>query len=222
MHHSEPARLSRRRALAGLGGLAAAGFVERPTPQAIAQSESSTPSALAASIGEAATTFLASLDEPGLARATYAFTDPERQRWHWTVPANVPRNGLPLNVMSEVQRESALALLRSSLSEAGYRKDLDIMSLQRDLGNDPEDYYVSVFGTPGTEPWGWRFEGHHLSRHITVAGDRVVTTPFFLGAWPTINDAGLQAMERRKRPLASWSAPSSTPAAPTSCSRPHR
>jgi hypothetical protein len=51
---------------------------------------------------------------------------------------------------------------------------------------DPERYYVTVFGTPGGRaPWGWRFEGHHLSRHFTVAGDRVSAYPYFLGAWPT-------------------------------------
>ena len=42
--------------------------------------------------------------------------------------------------MDEASRARALDLLRASLSEDGYRKALDIMSLQRDLGNDPEDY----------------------------------------------------------------------------------
>ncbi len=202
MLRAEPSRhrLSRRRALAGLGGLAAAGLLAKPSPAVLAQTETAnleTP-ALAASIGEAASAFLAALDGPALTRAAYPFADPERQRWHWTVPANFPRNGLPLTAMGETARDLALALLAASVSEAGYRKDREIMSLQRDLGNDPEDYYVTVFGTPGPEPWGWRFEGHHLSRHLTVTGDRVVAAPFFLGAWPTVNDAGLRAMEREE------------------------
>ena len=51
---------------------------------------------------------------------------------------------------------------------------------------DPERYYVTIFGTPGGNgAWGWRFEGHHLSRHFTVAGDQVSVYPYFLGAWPT-------------------------------------
>ena len=37
----------------------------------------------------------------------------------------------------------------------------------------------------GARAWGWRFEGHHLSRHFTVVDGRLVTEPFFLGAWPT-------------------------------------
>jgi hypothetical protein len=89
--------------------------------------------------------------------------------------------------------------LRSGLSESGYKKALDIMALQTELGQDPELFWVSVFGTPGSrEPWGWRFEGHHLSRHYTVSGERVTVTPFFLGAWPTQTRAGLRAMPREE------------------------
>jgi hypothetical protein len=78
------------------------------------------------------------------------------------------------------------------------QKSLDIISLQNDLGNDPELYYVTIFGTPGVEPWGWRWEGHHLSRRFNVINGRVSMTPFFLGAWPTVNNAGLKAMEREE------------------------
>ena len=35
---------------------------------------------------------------------------------------------------------------------------------------DPEMYFVSIFGQPGAAPWGWRFEGHHLSLNFTSAG----------------------------------------------------
>jgi hypothetical protein len=120
-------------------------------------------------------------------------------RWHWTTPRNFPRNGLPLREMTPAQRDLALALLQSSVSEAGYYKALDIISLQNDLGNDPELYYVTVFGLPGgAEAWSWRFEGHHLSRHFTVLGEQVIMTPFFLGAWPTQADSGLRAMPREE------------------------
>ncbi len=57
------------------------------------------------------------------------------------------------------------------------------MSLQGELGRDPGEFYVTVFGAPGSaEPWGWRFEGHHLSLHLTVDGDAVTAYRFFLGA----------------------------------------
>jgi hypothetical protein len=59
-------------------------------------------------------------------------------------------------------------------------------------------YYVSVFGNPGGGPWGWRFEGHHLSRQFTLVGETVAVTPLFLGSWPTVTDAGLRAMPREE------------------------
>jgi hypothetical protein len=72
------------------------------------------------------------------------------------------------------------------------------MSLQAALGNDPELYYVTIFGDPGSSPWGWRWEGHHLSRHYAVVGETVTAAPFFHGAWPTTSDAGLRAMPREE------------------------
>ena len=142
--------------------------------------------------------YLDSLDESQRTKSTYAFDDPELTRWHWTTPQNIPRNGLPLREMGTSQRDEAFALLQTSLSAYGLQKSLDIISLQNDLGNDPELYYVTVFGTPGAEPWGWRWEGHHLSRRFNVIHGQLSVTPFFLGAWPTVNNAGLKAMEREE------------------------
>jgi hypothetical protein len=168
------------------------------TPTA-APTETPPPDTLIQNITRAATEFLESLDDAQRTKATYTFGDAERVRWHWTTPSGFPRNGLPLREMSAAQRDLALALLRVSVSEAGYQKALNIISLQNDLGNDPELYFVTVFGAPGgADPWSWRFEGHHLSRHFTVVTDQVVMTPFFLGAWPTLNDAGLRAMPREE------------------------
>lgn len=142
--------------------------------------------------------YLDSLDESQRTKTSYAFNDPELMRWHWTTPSNFPRNGLPLREMQTPQRDAAMALLQTSLSAYGLQKSLDIISLQNDLGNDPELYYVTVFGTPGIEPWGWRWEGHHLSRRFNVINGKLSVTPFFLGAWPTVNNAGLKAMEREE------------------------
>jgi hypothetical protein len=149
-------------------------------------------------IASHATRYLDSLDASQQTKSTYAFTDPELTRWHWTTPSNYPRNGLPLREMGTPQRDAALALLQTSLSAYGLQKSLDIISLQNDLGNDPELYYVTVFGIPGVEPWGWRWEGHHLSRRFNVINGKLSVTPFFLGAWPTVNNAGLKAMEREE------------------------
>src|SRR5689334_9691320 len=149
---------------------------------------------VASGIGAAATRFLDSLDDDARVRTTYGFDDAERLRWHWTNTVAVPRNGLPLGEMTPAQRRLAFDLLRTSNSVAGYRTAIDITKLQgvllAEFGAspqwDPQRYYVTIFGDPGgTAPWGWRFEGHHLSRHSTLVGDRLAVYPFFLGAWPT-------------------------------------
>ena len=56
----------------------------------------------------------------------------------------------------------------------------------RERGRDPGMYYLRVFGEPGgTEPWGWRFGGHHVSlNNLVVDGTVVATTPCFFGADP--------------------------------------
>ena len=173
-----------------LAGVGAAGLALGVRPARATLSSLSDAEAVEA----AARAFLQSLAPAERARASFAFGSAERTRWHWTVPSSVPRNGLPLGAMSAEQRGLALALLRTSSSSAGYRKALHIMALQGVLGRldtgiadpfDPDLFYFSVFGTPGARTWGWRLEGHHLSRHFTIVGDTLVAEPFFLGAWPT-------------------------------------
>jgi Protein of unknown function (DUF3500) len=161
-----------------------------------AQAQSTT--SLGSSMAQAANSYLASLPSAQKDRSRFAFESDERTRWHWTVPSSVPRNGLPLEEMNPNSRKLALALLRSSLSEVGYAQAVQIIALQLELNNDDGLYYVSVFGNPGSARWGWRFEGHHFSRHFTVVGDRVSMTPFFLGAWPTRTNAGARAMPREE------------------------
>ncbi len=54
---------------------------------------------------------------------------------------------------------------------------------------DPLLYSWTIFGDPGSdaEPWGWRVEGHHVSLHYSVWGDRVLSvTPFFFVANPAV------------------------------------
>lgn len=165
---------------------------------ATAPAEGSTVSKLIDEIGSVASRYLESLDESQRAKTSYAFSDPELTRWHWTTPGNFPRNGLPLRDMGTSQRDGAMALLQTSQSAYGMQKSLDIISLQNDLGNDPDLYFVTIFGKPGVEPWGWRWEGHHLSRRFNVINGKLSVTPFFLGAWPTTNNAGLKAMEREE------------------------
>jgi hypothetical protein len=179
-------RLTRPAALR-LAAVSATGFALGVRPGQAATSD-------VPAVAAAARAFLASLAAEDRGRATFPFDSSERTRWHWTIPTSVPRNGLPLGALSTRQRQLGLALLRASSSAVGYRKALDIMALQgvlqrmnTGLGDtfDADRYYVSVFGAPGARVWGWRFEGHHLSRHFTIVGNQLVAEPFFLGAWPT-------------------------------------
>ena len=187
-----------RLAAAGAAGLAFGARAARAAPTDGAEVEA------------AARAFLASLSGAGRDRASFPFGSDERTRWHWTVPSSVPRNGLPLGSMSAEQRRLALAMLRASSSAGGYRKALDIMALQGLLQRmstgisdpfDPDRYYVSVFGTPGARAWGWRLEGHHLSRHFTVVGNTVVAEPFFLGAWPTRAGSAYRSVAKGERTM---------------------
>ncbi|NJM98733.1 MAG: DUF3500 domain-containing protein [Phormidesmis sp. RL_2_1] len=53
------------------------------------------------------------------------------------------------------------------------------------------DFYIAFFGEPASmEPWGLRFEGHHLSLNLTFGGEgeqaAVGTSPMFFGSSPMI------------------------------------
>jgi hypothetical protein len=58
---------------------------------------------------------------------------------------------------------------------------LDTAGLPRGVGH----YEVVLFGKPSlTEPWSWRFEGHHVSLNVAVAPAGVSVTPSFFGSNP--------------------------------------
>lgn len=144
-------------------------------------------------MAEAATAFLAFLTPGQRSRAVFQLENDERLNWHY-IPRE--RNGLSFKEMDGNQRRLAYALLSSGLSQYGYAKALDIMSLEFVLGElegpnrrfsrDSDLYYVTVFGTPSDEsPWAWRMEGHHLSvNFLIVRGNWIAPTPNFFGANP--------------------------------------
>ncbi|MBT5325954.1 MAG: DUF3500 domain-containing protein [Gemmatimonadetes bacterium] len=145
-------------------------------------------------MAEAASNFLAGLDATGQQKALIDFADTvERENWHY-IPRD--RAGLPLKEMDEKQQQLAHALVATGVSAQGYEKLSTIMSLEpilaelegggRRFPRDPELYYVSVFGEPGTDaPWGWRFEGHHISLNYTLVKGRMLgPTPLFFGSNP--------------------------------------
>jgi len=143
-------------------------------------------------VHDEAVALLRSLTPEQRRRAAFAIDDPGRLDWHY-VPRD--RKGLALADMDEGQRAAARALLRAALSDAGYRKAMDIMRLEEVLRaiervrrhrRDPDNYAWSIFGDPESKAaWGWRVEGHHLSVNFTfIAGAAASVTPAFMGANP--------------------------------------
>lgn len=145
-------------------------------------------------MAEAAQGFWKSLTVGQRTQAGFAFTDDERVNWYF-VPHE--RKGLSLKQMTSEQRNLAWALLKTGLSDGGYDKAKQITDLENvlrvvenrppnDTYRDPEGYFVSLFGNIGSnDPWGWRFEGHHLSVQFTSLTGRVLAlTPLFMGSNP--------------------------------------
>lgn len=154
--------------------------------------------------------FLGTLTPELKSGAQYPFDDAERFNWNF-VP--VKRNGLTFYDFSDKQRDAAMTLLKSSLSEQGYKKATAIINLENilkvvekrepnDHYRDPMNYHFTVFGIPDEiKPWGWRFEGHHLSVNFTLLnGEIISSTPSFFGANPGIvkegESKGLQVLSQ--------------------------
>jgi hypothetical protein len=142
-------------------------------------------------------------------RLLLGWDSPERVRWQYTPGA---RPGLALADMDEVQRDAALALLRTGLSERGFSSAWAVMALESVLHDlersrrrrgyerrDPLHYWFAVFGDPaGSRPWGWRVGGHHVCVHVTVVGASSVVLPLFLGANPAVAPDGSRALPQEE------------------------
>ena len=158
----------------------------------------------------AATSFLAALPDDARRKAVIDFGDKERLNWHYVPRA---REGVAFKAMPAPARAAAHELMKASLSAVGYGKAVDAIRLEGVLRQletfggflrDPENYLVTVFGSPASSgPWGWRLEGHHLSLNFTlVPGKPVAVTPAFFGANPAEVKAGalkgLRALAREQ------------------------
>ena len=142
---------------------------------------------------DAVSAWLDSLNEDQRAKASLTFEDTaERTSW-----AYFPRmtKGLPLLEMDARQQKLANAFIAGALSFQAYAKVVMVMASESlvnlmeggrlDAFRDPRRYFLAVFGSPGGERWGWRFEGHHVVLNFTLAGGEIVSpTPLFIGAQP--------------------------------------
>ncbi len=156
---------------------------------------------VAQNLSEKATLFIETLSDELKSQAVFALEDEERYNMNY-VP--MPRTGPRFHDFNETQKAAALDLLKSSLSEEGLRKSKEIMSLEKILRvienddndkmpdgkprRDPLNYHFSIFGDPASNaPWGWRFEGHHLSLNFTSSDHKIsAATPTFFGTNPGV------------------------------------
>src|SRR4051794_18971825 len=113
--------------------------------------------------------------------ATVAFADEEARRdWHYVPPERV---GLSFRDMAAAQEQAAYRLARAALGIEAFAAVTTIIGLEdvldelegRARSRHRADYSVIVFDEPGdgTKPWGWRFEGHHVSLNVTVVDGEV-------------------------------------------------
>ena len=126
--------------------------------------------------------------------------DDEQERRTWMYWPN-PRKGVPFSAMTSDQCQLAYRVIAAALSVPTLTKLTTIVGLEEvlreletggqprrrpdALPRDPSKYFTTLFGEPdGDGPWGWRFEGHHVSVHATVVDGALAATPLFLGANP--------------------------------------
>lgn len=152
-------------------------------------------------LSKKANAFLNTLPNELRAKAHFALDDAERKNFNY-VPMD--RQGPTFHDFDETQKKAALELLRASLSQEGYRKATEIVSLEKVLAllgadgdkkmsdgrpyRDPLNYHFCIFGDPSpTDFWGWRFEGHHVSVNFTSTEGKIISsTPTFFGSNPGI------------------------------------
>ncbi len=148
-------------------------------------------------MADAAAAMLDGLGADQREKATWPFpASDERELWFYT-PTD--HGGLPLAAMSSGQHRLVHRLLSTGLSTAGYVTASTIIGLEnvldftegwtssfdRERGRDPLLYWIAVFGEPGSDAWGWRFGGHHLSiSHTIIDGEVMASTPLFFGSDP--------------------------------------
>ncbi|HET9897389.1 MAG TPA: DUF3500 domain-containing protein [Streptosporangiaceae bacterium] len=134
---------------------------------------------------------LRELDSDQRELVALAFGDDAARRWIEYRP--LPRPGGSLALMSVAGRKAAYRLLATGLSEHSFAQAMAIVALeevldlreQRAKDRHGGNYFLTVFGDPVSDDvWSWRFEGHHLSVTMTIAGDEVSPAPVFLGANP--------------------------------------
>lgn len=161
-------------------------------------------SATTAAMAKAASAFLASLSPQQRQAVRLPSDDPDRHQWTY-LPGDRP--GVLAEELTAEQRGLLDDLVRAG---SGNDQALSVIEMERArrtlvLGAVPDGdkYWVRIGGEPGTGPWSWRINGHHLAEHVYVRDDRYTVTPHFIGAEPArlpADAAGLRSGYRLLAP----------------------
>ena len=137
--------------------------------------------------------------------AAYPFDDDERADIRFApLLLDGTRHGeLPQEAASLAEALLAISLGPRGLERVGQIRRNELAVARKDAARfvpgfvvrrmrDPGRYFVALFGAPSAHaPWGFRYEGHHLSLNLTLApGGTPATTPLFLGAEPRVVPEG--------------------------------
>lgn len=171
--------------------------------------------------------FVSSLGPDEKTKVHLVFEDSARTKWTNLPIGLAARAGLRFGDLSEESKIKFHRILSSVMSSQGYLKTFAIMQVDdilheifeiqfqqgkvdagsmefiRKLNWDYGNYYVAIAGNPATDAiWGLKFEGHHISLNITVAGNEFSMTPLFFGSDPAIAEvtqyAGLRPLSKEE------------------------
>ena len=146
-------------------------------------------------MSQAAVQFKNSLTKEQRKELCLPFLGDERANWS-VLPYG--EAGVRFSALHKEPREALMVLLSTALSKEGLRtvsmvRELDRILVTREAAagqsskfHGPERYFVTLYGDPtGLDPWGWRFEGHHLSLNVTHKnGAWTSIAPFYVGSQP--------------------------------------
>ena len=161
-------------------------------------------------VNEVTNKFLSTLNQDQLNIVNYEFKDSTRTKWTNLPVGLAERPGLKYGEFSEESKVYFHHILTTLFSSQVYLKTTSIMHLDdilnivyetaykrktvskkvyeeiKSLKWAFENYYLSIWGKPNNEePWGLKFEGHHISINLSIYGDEIRLTPLFLGTDPS-------------------------------------
>lgn len=185
-------------ACGGAGAADPASSITATTAATAASSSSTAASTSAATIdatSAAIDTFLATLSEEQRAAVLLDYTDDTRTTAWSNFPLSfVERNGVALSELTDEQKEAAMAVLQTLLSDQGYETVTNIMGGDQYLADNSTsaeatlgDYKLAIYGDASSgDNYALTFSGHHLGLNadINTATDTISVAPTHLGSQP--------------------------------------